>query len=137
MISKKTFILMISSYYLWHKKILICLYVRQFVFWCTSGENVWGVEMQKEEDIHANYFVHSSMDFFVVLWFQTPMKNLDCFCKCFIILLLIVSVHIHILYGSFNPLMSEVVKLGRGEKISSHVLKSHLAFNTKQYLTIL
>ena len=38
---------------------------------------------QKEEDIHANYFVHSCMDFFVVLWFQTPMKNLDCFCKWF------------------------------------------------------
>ena len=58
--------------------------------------------MQKEEDIHANYFVHSSMDFFVVLWFQTPMKNLDCFCKRFIILLLIVPVHIHILHKSFS-----------------------------------
>ena len=48
---------------------LISLKIRQFVSLFTSGEIVWRGENAETISVHANYFVHSSMYFFVVCGF--------------------------------------------------------------------
>ena len=47
----------------------ISLKIRQFVSLFTSGEIVWRGENAETISVHANYFVHSSMYFFVVCGF--------------------------------------------------------------------
>ena len=79
----------------------ISLKIRQFVSLFTSGEIVWRGENAETISVHANYFVHSSMYFFVVCGFGMKLWLL-------FLNVLLFSFRLHICI-EFNLMMTKYV----------------------------